>query len=695
MVGTKDKGDKVTNEAGKERYEKLKAAIDHYRRQFHVYDIEEIPEEARDSLMRELTELEAKHPELVTPESPSQRVAGKPLPGFEKIRHAVEQWSFNDAFTPEDVREFDLRVKRFLKAQYPDARPSYTCELKIDGLKIVFTYEKGILKSAATRGDGEIGENVTQNIRTIPSVPLSLTRPVDIIVEGEVWMSSSNLENLNREQAKAGKPLYANPRNVAAGSIRQLDPKIAASRKLDVFIYDVAKTSEKFPPTQVEELEYLRELGFKVNPHHEVVRDIDGAIAYWEKWSAKGRHPARTTHGVQSGGQEYWIDGIVIKVNERAYEEALGYTGKAPRFAIAFKFPAEEVTTVLEDIAFQVGRTGVVTPVAHLRSAQVAGTTVSRATLHNEDEITRLGLRIGDTVILRKAGDVIPEILSVVKELRPAKSKPFKWPTHIAACGGDGRIERVPGAAAWRCVDRSSQTRFKRAFAYFLSKKALDVDGVGIKVAELLIDEGLVQSLDDLFTLEEGDFLALPGFAEISAKHAVDAIKKASNSVPLARLVIGLSIDHVGEETARDLVAHFGTIQKLRQASEDELRSIEGIGDVVAKSVAQWFADKKNAALLDRLLSHITLAKPARRNLADAARFRLAGKTFVFTGGMEKMSREEGEERVRALGGKSSGAVSKKTSYVVAGSDAGSKLAKARELGVEVLSEEDFLKILT
>jgi DNA ligase (NAD+) len=676
--------------ADRERYEKLKSAIEHYRHQFHVYDVEEITEEARDSLMHELTDLEDRYPSLVSPGSPSQRIAGTPLPQFEKVRHAVEQWSFNDAFTPDDIRDFDARVKRFLKAARsgetvsPDLekqflQPSYVCELKIDGLKIVFTYEKGMLVTAATRGDGEVGENVTQNIRTIPSVPLSLTRPIDIIVEGEVWMSSKNLENLNKEQAKAGKPLYANPRNVAAGSIRQLDPRIAAARKLDVFIYDVAKTSEEFPPTQSEELEYLRTLGFKVNPHHEVVSGIEGAIAFWEKWKAKGRH------------QEYWIDGVVIKVNERAYEEALGYTGKAPRFAIAFKFPAEEVTTILEEISFQVGRTGVVTPVAHLRPVSVAGTTVSRATLHNEDEIRRLDVRIGDTVILRKAGDVIPEIVSVLAELRPKASTPFKWPTHVAACGGDGAIERVPGQSAWRCVDRASQTRFKRAFAYFISKKALDIDGVGVKVAELLIDEGLVQSFDDLFTLEEGDFLALPGFAELSSKNAFESIRKASKDVPLARLITGLSIDHVGEETARDLAQHFGTIAKLRAAPFDELQRINGIGDVVARSLVDWFAEKKNAALLDRLLTHITLAKPEKKSIAQ----KLSGMAFVFTGTMERMSREEAQEKVRALGGSVAGSVSKKTSYVVAGSDAGAKLDKARALGVAVLSEADFFRLIS
>lgn len=665
----------------RERYEKLKGAIDHYRRQYHVYDIEEIPESARDSLMHELTDLEARYPELITPDSPSQRVAGTPLPQFQKVRHTIPQWSFNDAFSPDELRAFDERVKRFLRHSYPDANPGYACELKIDGLKIVFTYEKGFLKTAATRGDGEIGEDVTQNIRTIESVPLILSRPVDIVVEGEVWMSAKNLERLNALRQAQGEPPFANPRNVAAGSIRQLDPRIAASRKLDVYIYDVAKTSEEFPPTQSQELEYLRELGFKVNPHHEVVDSIEGAIGFWERWKQRGRH------------QEYWIDGVVIKVNERAYEEALGYTGKAPRFAIAFKFPAEEVTTILEDIVFQVGRTGVVTPVAHLRPVSVAGSTVSRATLHNEDEIRRLDVRIGDTVVVRKAGDVIPEIVSVVTELRTKGSRPFAWPDRIAACGGDGSIERVPGGVAWRCVDRSSVARFKRAFAYFISKKALDVDGVGERVAELLIDEGLVQSLDDLFTLEEGDLLALPGFAELSAKNTFEAIRKAAADVPLSRLITGLSIDHVGEETARDLAERFGTIEKLRNASEEEFLQVDGIGGVVARSLVEWFSNEKNAALLDRLLAHIKIAPAAPRQARDKE-LPLFGKSFVFTGGLESMSRTEAQDRVRALGGEIVGSVSKKTSFVVAGSDSGSKLGKAQSLGVRILTEAEFLHIV-
>ncbi len=573
------------------RYEQLKKAINHHRTLYHVYDTQEISEAALDSLKKELSDIEAQYPDLVAPDSPSQRVAGKPLPQFNKVPHAVAQWSFNDAFSPDDMREFDARVKRFLAS--PDRSlgrkrggdaPTYACELKIDGLKIVFTYEKGLLVTAATRGDGEVGEDVTQNIKTIESVPLSLSRPIDSIVEGEVWMSAKNLEELNTRRAALGEPPFANPRNAAAGSIRQLDPTVAAARKLDVFMYDVAKTSEQFPSTQMEELDYLRELGFKVNPHHALAKNIDEAIVYWESWKRKGRH------------QEYWIDGVVIKVNERAYEERLGYTGKAPRFAIAFKFPAEQATTVIEDIVFQVGRTGVVTPVAHLRPVSVAGSTVSRATLHNEDEIHRLDVRLGDTVVIQKAGDVIPEIVQVVQELRPKQSMSFAWPSRVAACGEDDRIERVPGQAAWRCVNPDSSERRRRAFEYFISKKALDVDGVGEKVAAALIDSGLVESFDDLFTLTEGDFLTLPGFAELSAKNAVDAIKKASKNVPLYRLLTGLSINHIGEEIARDIADHFGTMQKVRGATKEELLVIDGVGEVVADSIVWWFADTRNSA---------------------------------------------------------------------------------------------------
>lgn len=659
------------------RYADLVKTINRYRILYHVYDREEISQAALDSLKHELAAIEEEYPTIVAPDSPSQRVAGKPLPGFKKVKHEVAQWSFNDIFDEGEAREFDARVRKFLRERYPGANPTYACELKIDGLKVVLTYEKGILVNAATRGDGVVGEDVTHNIRTIDSVPLSLSRPVDIVVEGEVWMSTANLEKLNAARAKKGEPLFANPRNVAAGSIRQLDPKVAAARPLDMYVYDVAKTGEGFPSTQIEELDYLRALGFKVNPHHLFAKDIEEAIRFWEEWKKKGRH------------QAYWIDGIVLKVNERQYEEALGYTGKAPRFAIAFKFPAEQATTIVEEIALQVGRTGVLTPVAHLKPVRVAGTTVSRATLHNEDEITRLDVRIGDTVVLEKAGDVIPDIVSVVKDLRPKDSKPYKWPTHVAACGGDGRIERVPGQAAWRCVDPESPERRKRAFAYFIGKSALDVVGLGKETAALLIEEGLVQTFDELFELEEGDLLPLPKFAEIKAKKTFDAIRKATKDVPLERLVTALSIPHVGEETARDLAQHFGTIAKLRAASIEKLLEVPQIGAIVAKSVHEWFANRTNAAYLDRLLSHLTI-RPAHKRAAG----KFTGTTFVFTGSLNTMTREEGEAKVRELGGTASGSVSKNTTYVVAGESAGSKLERARELGVTVLSEEQFARMI-
>ena len=656
------------------RYEKLKELINHHRVQYHVYDREEISQAALDSLKHELSQIEASHPSLITPDSPSQRVAGAPLPQFKKVPHKVPQWSFHDAFTPDDMREFDARVRRFLDGEVP----TYLCELKIDGLKVVLEYEKGILKTAATRGDGTVGEDVTHNIRTIESVPLSLMRPVDIIVEGEVWMSERGLEKLNEMRAREGQPLFANPRNAAAGSIRQLDPRIAAARELDVFIYDVARTSDEFPPTQADELTYLKQLGFKVNAHSRVAASIDEVIGFWEEWKKKGRK------------QAYWIDGVVVKVNERRYEEQLGYTGKAPRFAIAFKFPAEQVTTVVEDIVLQVGRTGVITPVAHLSPVAVAGTVVSRATLHNEDEIHRLDVRIGDTVILQKAGDVIPDIVQVMKELRTGKEKSYVWPSHVPECGGDGRIERVPGAAAWRCVNKDSFAIIRRRFYNFVGKGALNIDGLGKKTIDLLLEKGLVQHYDELFTLTEGDLLPLPGFAEVSAQKTIAAIKKGAKDVPLSRFIVGLSIPHVGEETAIILAQEYKTIDALMAAQADELRLVSGIGEIVAEAIVEWFALKRHQALVMRLKQVITLT--AERHGRTTRK--LSGKTFVLTGTLATMTRDEAKERIRSQGGDVSSSVSKKTSYVVAGESAGSKLDDARELGVQVLSEDEFVRML-
>ncbi len=662
-----------------ERYTKLKTAVNKYRTLYHVYDKEEISQAALDSLKHELTQIEAAHPAIIASDSPSQRVAGKPLPGFKKVRHKVAQWSFNDAFSPEEMREFDARVKRFLRPAYGDVAPSYLCELKIDGLKIVFEYQKGILITAATRGDGEVGEDVTQNIKTIESVPLSLEKPIDIIVEGEVWMSSANLEKLNAHRRAAGEPPFANPRNVAAGSLRQLDPAVAAERKLDVFIYDMAMGSEPVPPTQEKELEYLRGLGFKVNPHFRVARTVEETIAFWEQWKNKGRH------------QEYWIDGVVVKVNEQNYQETLGYTGKAPRFAVAFKFPAEQATTVVENIVLQVGRTGVLTPVAHLKPVLVAGSTVSRATLHNEDEIRRLDVRVGDTVILQKAGDVIPDIVQVVKELRPKSAKPFAWPTRVDECGGDGRIERISGQAAWRCVNKNSFAVVRRRFHNFVGKHALDIEGCGPSTVDQLLEEGLVQHYDELFTLTPGDVLPLEGFAEVSAKKLIESIERA-RTVELPRLLVGLSIPQVGEETAFLLAEKFRDVDSLARASAGELQRIEGVGPIVAKAIIDWFGAKRHRELVERLKKVLVIKADPRQ--ARGGNLKLSGKTFVLTGTLASMSRDEAKEKLRRLGADVSGSVSAKTSYVVAGAEAGSKLDKARTLGVAVLTEGEFIRMI-
>lgn len=662
-----------------ERYQKLKAAVNRYRTLYHVYDKEEISPEALDALKMELVELEKEYPTLVSPDSPSQRVAGGPLPQFKKVRHTVPQWSFNDAFSKEDMLEWEARIKRMLKETYSHARPTYTAELKIDGLKVVLTYERGVLTTAATRGDGAVGEDVTHNVRTIESVPLVLERAVDAVVEGEIWMSEKALQETNKARTKSGEPLFANPRNAAAGSIRQLDPKVAAARKLDTFIYDVAQTSEELPATQREELEYLRGLGFKVNPHYELAGSLDEIFNYWERWRKKSK-----TEG-------YWIDGVVVKVNERKYQEALGYTGKAPRFAIAYKFPAEQVTTVVEAIVLQVGRTGVLTPVAHLRPVSVAGTTVSRATLHNEDEIKRLDVRIGDTVILQKAGDVIPDIVKVLPELRPKNTKPYQWPTHVAECGGDGRIERVPGTAAWRCVERDSFAVVRRKLRHFASRGAVNIEGLGPSTVDALLEKGLVANFDDFFTLREGDLLELDGFAEVSAKKLINSIQQVAKHVPLSRLLAGLSVPQVGEETGILLAQHYATIDDIAAAKVEDLEAINGIGPVVGKFIYDWFRDKDNKALMKRLQKQIVVVSEKASGKKSAP---LAGKTFVLTGGLESMSRDEAKEKLRALGASVSGSVSKNTDFVVAGSDAGSKLDKAEALGVAVLSEAQFLKLI-
>lgn len=662
-----------------ERLEKLKEAIEKYRYEYHVLDKSSISPEALDSLKRELVEIEIKNPELVTPDSPTQRVAGAPLPEFEKVAHKVPQWSFNDAFTEEDIRNFDERVRKRLNLESEKKfNLEYVCELKIDGLKIVLEYEKGILVRAATRGDGKVGENVTQNIRTIESVPLKLRHPAALIVEGEVWLAKSQFQKLNAKQKKQGEPEFANPRNIAAGSIRQLDPKITAARQLDVFVYDLASSGEPLPPTQFEELKYLEELGFKVNKHRQLCRNIEEVIGFWREWQKR------------ASKEDYLIDGVVVKINERKLQEALGYTGKAPRWGIAFKFPAEQVTTVVEDIIFQVGRTGVITPVASLRPVSVAGSVVSRATLHNEDEIKRLDVRIGDTVILQKAGDVIPDIVQVVKELRTEKSHSFLWPKKIIECGGNGKIERIKGESAWRCVDKNSFIIQKRRFYHFVSKHCFDIEALGPKKIDLLLAHGLISSYADIFSLKRGDVLVLPRFAEKSADNLLEAIEQAKK-VSLPKFLAALSIPQVGEETAIDLANHFKNFEKIAAGSFEQLEKINGVGPIVAKSIVDWFKDKENKKLVSNLLKQVTIEKFVPEVSAGGP---LVGKTFVLTGTLKSLDRETAKQKIRERGGAVSETVSKKTSFVVVGDDPGSKAARAAALGVPQLSESEFLKLI-
>ena len=662
-----------------ERLEKLKEAIEKYRYEYHVLDKSSISPEALDSLKRELVEIEIKNPELVTPDSPTQRVAGASLPEFEKVAHKVPQWSFNDAFTEEDIRNFDERVRKRLNLESEKKfNLEYVCELKIDGLKIVLEYEKGILVRAATRGDGKVGENVTQNIRTIESVPLKLRRPAALIVEGEVWLAKSQFQKLNAKQKKQGEPEFANPRNIAAGSIRQLDPKITAARQLDVFVYDLASSGEPLPPTQFEELKYLEELGFKVNKHRQLCRNIEEVIGFWREWQKR------------ASKEDYLIDGVVVKINERKLQEALGYTGKAPRWGIAFKFPAEQVTTVVEDIIFQVGRTGVITPVASLRPVSVAGSVVSRATLHNEDEIKRLDVRIGDTVILQKAGDVIPDIVQVVKELRTEKSHSFLWPKKIIECGGNGKIERIKGESAWRCVDKNSFIIQKRRFYHFVSKHCFDIEALGPKKIDLLLAHGLISSYADIFSLKRGDVLVLPRFAEKSADNLLEAIEQAKK-VSLPKFLAALSIPQVGEETAIDLANHFKNFEKIAAGSFEQLEKINGVGPIVAKSIVDWFKDKENKKLVSNLLKQVTIEKFVPEVSAGGP---LVGKTFVLTGTLKSLDRETAKQKIRERGGAVSETVSKKTSFVVVGDDPGSKAARAAALGVPQLSESEFLKLI-
>ncbi len=658
------------------RASKLRALIAHHSELYHTHDAPEISDEAYDALVRELTELETQYPGLRQHNTPTERVGGEVLEKFTKVRHTVRQWSFDNVFTADELREWEQKILRYIKKEgiTHDAL-EYVCEHKIDGLKVVLEYKDGEFIRGATRGDGVIGEDITHNLKTIKSIPQKLTEKVDIIVGGEAWLGKKELARINKERAQHGEPLFANTRNAAAGSLRQLDSNITARRNVSCFVYDMYRlTGADEPKTQAGELVFLEQLGFTVNKDYQQYGAIEKVIQRYDTWTDK-RHK-----------EDFEIDGVVVKINDIALQEALGHTAKAPRYAIAFKFPAEQVTTTVEDIVFQIGRTGVLTPVAHLAPVRVAGSVVSRATLHNEDEIKRLDVRIGDTVVLQKAGDVIPDIVRVLTELRTGKEKKFAMPKSVPACGGNGAIERVPGQAAWRCVNKNSFAQLARKFEYFVSKKALDIDGCGPQVTSALLRAGFISTFDNLFTLKKGDLLELEGFADVSAQNLLDAIDRARTTT-LARLLVGLSIPHVGEETARDIAERF-TLPDLRSASVETLAEIDGVGEIVAHSIVSWFADTENSALVDRLSRHLTITR--EQNTGSV----LAGKTFVLTGTLESMEREEAKEKIRALGGAISSSVSKTTDFLVAGEKPGSKYEKAHKLGVQVLNEAEFVKML-
>ncbi len=664
---------------------RLRDQINDLRYRYHVLNDPEVTDAMYDGLMGELKKIEAEFPEIVTSDSPTQRIAGKPLDKFNKITHQVPQWSFNDAFDEEDMADWMERNLKMLEKEL-GTRPKdveYVCELKIDGLHMVLTYENGKLKTAATRGDGKVGEDVTQNVRTILSVPLEINEPLDLIAEGEVWLAADMLERINVEREKIGEIVFANPRNAAAGTIRQLDSEVVAARKLSLTSYDISYIKpERDLESQEKELNLLKNLGFLTDTNWKVVKTLPEILEFHDYWS-KNKH-----------SRPFWVDGVVIKINQRKYQDILGYTGKAPRWGIAFKFPAEQGTTRVKDIYVQVGRTGALTPVALLEPVKLAGTTVTHATLHNFDEIRRLGVKIGDMVVVEKAGDVIPKIVRVLEKMRTGEEKGVGEIRKCPICGSEVERKVISDkkqgeSAALYCANKNCYAQELERIRHFASKKAYDIDGLGEKIVEQLVDEGLIKNIADLFTLEKGDLKVLEGFGDKSAENLIAAIN-ASKSVTLPRFIFALGIEHVGEETAIRFAKYFKTFEKFAGASFEELIAVDDVGPRVAESVIAFFIEKENIKLVEALFENgVKIQK-----VQEAKNNKFEGKIFVFTGTLETMSRDEAQDLARSLGGEISGSVSKNTTYVVAGESAGSKLEKARALGVEILTEQEFLKML-
>jgi DNA ligase (NAD+) len=664
------------------RIEKLKEKIKDLNYQYFVLDKSEVEESVRDSLKVELRRLEEEYPEFITPDSPTQRVGSVLSSKFAKVKHLTAKKSLQDAFSEEDVNEWYERIGKIV----PPEKIQYVCELKIDGLNVTLHYKEGRLERAITRGDGEEGEDITHTIKTIESLPLTLNQPVTIEVSGEVYISKADFQKITEEQKRKGSEIFANPRNAAAGSVRQLDPQVAAERNLSAFFYEIGKNDLERPPkTQHETLELFQDLGLKVNKEYRHFGNIEDVQNFLKSWHSKRDE------------LPYEIDGIVIKVDDKEQQKTLGFTAKAPRYAIAYKFPAVQSTTKILDIHVQVGRTGALTPVAVLQPVRVAGSTISRATLHNEDEIERKDVRIGDTVIIQKAGDVIPEVVEVLKDLRMGDEKKFNFPHRCPVC--NSKVVRIEGESAHRCTNPECFAQDRQRFIYFA--ESLVIDGLGEKIIDQLIENQLVDDPADIFTLTKDDFLSLPMFKDKRAENILSSIEKAKIA-PLDKLIVALGIRYVGEETAIEL-AHFIqaekhmdrlTIPEIIQIgtsfTAEKLREIEGFGEKVAEEVADWFHQEKNQQFLEKL------AKVGMEIKGDEVILEqiFKGKSFVVTGTLSSMSRDEAKEKIRKLGGKVQGTVSAKTDFLICGASPGSKFDNAKKLGVKIVEEEEFLTMI-
>ncbi|WP_083960802.1 NAD-dependent DNA ligase LigA [Thermodesulfobacterium hveragerdense] len=668
-----------------ERVKKLREEIEYHNYRYYVLDSPVISDAEYDALMREIKELEERYPELITPDSPTQRVGFKPAEGFKEVPHAEPMLSLDDAMDKNEVLEFDKRVKKFLGLP-EEAQIEYTVEPKIDGLAVELVYEEGILKLGATRGDGYVGEDVTANIKTIKSIPLKLKKfdenapeiPPRIDVRGEVYLNKEEFEKINQERIKKGETPFANPRNAAAGSLRQLDPSVTAKRKLDIFCYGVGKAEGYNFKTQWEILQTLPKWGLKVNPLVKLVKNIREAIDYH--------------HEMEKKRQElpYEIDGIVIKVNDLSLWEKLGTKARSPRYAVAYKFQPTQVTTKLLNVVFQVGRTGAITPVAILQPVQIGGVIVERATLHNEDYIKNLDIRIGDWVLVQRAGDVIPQIIMPIKERRTGEEKEIKFPTECPRC--DTKLIKKPDEAVWRCPNPNCYASLIRKILHFASRLAMNIEGLGEKIGKELVDRGLVENVADLYYLRLEDFLRLPGFAYKKAKNLYEAIQK-SKKTTLARFIYALGIRHVGEAMAQLLAKKFKTLDNLMKASMSDLMSVEGVGYEVAKSIVEFFKNEHNQEIIKRLLeAGITFEEEEEKQ--EEVTPKLEGLTFVFTGALKSMTRDQAKSKVLQLGGKVSDHVSKNVDYVVVGEEPGSKYQKALKLGLKIINEEEFLKLI-